>query len=718
MGDIRQDLQLFQELKDSSLPETTDTLEELISKKDIYDINPNTNYAILEKSLKESQQNFKNIFIDYNQTLTFHQRQEIIGKIKNTEVGKIISEKIGLSNESFMEKYFNILNELKKFINYKSMKKYQTIKKLFETYYYVDNKSIKIPLIYGTNELRYSGLINNLYQSLFFNKIKIENENDIEENEFNKKDKNIKNNQEKSNNEKKDNNDIIIRRKDNNNEQNKTKLDNVKINDSTITPMNIDSDENEEEKFIYFKNISIFISDFINIICSDEFHECFNVKNKYQLDKKENFNLEYKLNPEIDSLYFHLLFFDLILTIYSSHGKTNYNDKLKHVFFEKKEIKLTTLEVLKKFCKIFFAENGKEISFNNLNDIQNKDYKIIDLANKDNFFIFNPYDYIFNNIDAYSVKNFQDIINLFNNPKYFSLNRIYKNKKLFADQKLFESFQNNIKDMLKTNVIYQLYNQFEHFKSYKNPYQGDKKDKFIEQTFKVLLYMPIPFTHIAGYTYKNFGIIFLDSKEISKRNALPNTYFLKNITNVSFKKVVSIHEIICHYCSCLIHGNEVSCGLITPEDSLIDYCAIEGKEEKFLTYDAGDKGESLLFGDKIKYIFIKGALFILNNENYKKNIEEFRKEFTEFNNPDKYIKGEFNVQEEIKNNNIILNIKEKCGVMEDLIKITKSNSYHSFRTIKPENDDDEDEQIFEDGVLYWNRLTHRDITLKQRKFDK
>ena len=718
MEDIRQNLQLFQELKDSSLPEIADTLEELISKKDIYDINPNTNYAILEKSLKESQEKFQNFFLDYNQTLTFNQRQEIIGKIKDTEVGKKISEKIGLSNESFMEKYFNILNKLKNFINYKSKKKYQEIKKLFETYYYVDNQSIKIPLIYGTSELRYSGLLNNLYQSLFFNKIKIEDENDTEEKEFNKTDKKIKNNQEISINEKKDNHDIIIRKKDNNDNNKKNiKINNDKINDFTITSMNIDKDEDEEKTFIYFKNIAIFISDFIDIICSEEFQECFNVKNKYQLDEKDNFNSEYKLNPEIDSLYFHLLLFDLILTIYSSYGKTNYNEKFKHVFFEKKEIKLTTLEVFKNFGKITLAENDEEISLNDLNDIQNKDYKIIDLTNEDKFFIFNPYDYIFNNIDGYRVKKFQDIVNIFNNPKYFSLNRIYKNKKLFDDQQLFELFQNNIKDMLKTNVIDQLYNQFEHFKSYKNPYQGDKKDKFIEQTFKVILYMPIPFAHIAGYTYKNFGVIFLDSKEILKRNALPNTYFLKNISNVSFKKVVSIHEIICHYCSCLIHGNEESCGLITPEDSLIDYCAIEGKEEKFSTYDAGDKGESILFGDKIKYIFIKGALFILNNENYKKNIEEFREEFIEFNNPDKNINGEFNVQEEIKNNNIISIIKEKCGVMEDLIKITKSNSYHRFRTIKPENDD-EDEQIFEGGVLYWNRFTHRDITFKQRKLDK
>ena len=32
-------------------------------------------------------------------------------------------------------------------------------------------------------------------------------------------------------------------------------------------------------------------------------------------------------------------------------------------------------------------------------------------------------------------------------------------------------------------------------------------------------------------------------------------------------------------------------------------------------YDRSDKGESILFGNKIKYIYTKGALFILNNNN-------------------------------------------------------------------------------------------------------
>ena len=41
------------------------------------------------------------------------------------------------------------------------------------------------------------------------------------------------------------------------------------------------------------------------------------------------------------------------------------------------------------------------------------------------------------------------------------------------------------------------------------------------------------------------------------------------------------------------------------------------KKYTYLTanYVGGDKGESILFGNIIKYIYTKGALFILNNNN-------------------------------------------------------------------------------------------------------
>ena len=128
--------------------------------------------------------------------------------------------------------------------------------------------------------------------------------------------------------------------------------------------------------------------------------------------------------------------------------------------------------------------------------------------------------------------------------------------------------------------------------------------------------MPIPSSDdVGGYNYKKLGIIILNSKEPSKRSSFPNTYFLKKICSASFKKVVLMHEIICHYCSCLIHGNK------------IDY----------EHYD--------LLGKKIEYIFIERALYILNNQNFDKTLYEFTEKFFEINNIENCIKEELNIKE-------------------------------------------------------------------------
>ena len=66
--DERDELQLFQELKDNSQPANEDTLDELINKKDKYDINPNTNYAILDHLIKSNDPKLEQFFYDYIQS--------------------------------------------------------------------------------------------------------------------------------------------------------------------------------------------------------------------------------------------------------------------------------------------------------------------------------------------------------------------------------------------------------------------------------------------------------------------------------------------------------------------------------------------------------------------------------------------------------------------------------------------------------------------------
>ena len=432
---------------------------------------------------------FKNFYLNYIQTLTFNQKNEIIKKIKNNDKGKLIESTIGFNEKSNIENYFDILNTMKTFTEKKSFGEYSKFKNLFFTKYYVENDLIKIPLIYGTNELKYGGLISNLYQNLF-----------------------IKN----STNKDEENDNNINNQDDNNNyPENIIKIKTISKNNTSENQMDVNDeiDENEENGNIFFK--CTFINRYLNKICNEEFYEFFNIKEHFQCDDSKNFEQEYKLSPQIDSLFFHLLYFDLIFSIYSIYGDNDYISNFENNFFETKMEKFSYFNTLNKIFEFKKYENKQKIEFNTINDIQNTDYLLIDLKNKDNTLKFNPYDYSVLKLRNMKIKGFDEAKRAFNNPNNFSLNLIYKNKRLFNDENLSKLFNENIRNMLNSNIINDLYNQYENFKNFSNPY---KKEEFINQTFDIILYLPIPFKLIGGFTYKNFGLIFLSNIELIKRN--------------------------------------------------------------------------------------------------------------------------------------------------------------------------------------------------------
>ena len=688
--EYREELKLYQELKEIALPSSGDTLNELLKKKDIYDINPNTNFKIMkkyiefdddEKIMEEDNfdEQFTNFYLYYNQTLTFNQKSEIINKIKTNNKGELIKKLIGFNEKSNMENYFDILNILKSLHKTESVEEYSNFKNLFFTKYYIDNESIKIPLIYGTNQLKYGGLISNLYKNLFI----INSEN----NEGN----NIKEEQYKNNHNYPEN---IIEKK-----ENKLK-DNINV-DSAQRSIKI---KEVNENFIFYK--IIFISKYLDKICDKEFYEFFNINEQFQLDESKKFEPNYKLNPHIDALFFHLLYFDLIFSIYSINGDNYYMDNFESIFFEFKSHKLYYLRILNKIFKFIKCENNQVIEFNISNDIQNADYLLVDLKDEKNTLKFNPYDYSFLKLKNSNIKTFNDAKKAFNNPKYFSLNLIYKNKRLFNDEKLFKLFEENIKNMLNSNAIDELYNQYKNFKEFNNPY---KNEEFIKQTFDIILYLPIPFKIIGGFTSKNFGLIFLNNIELNKRNDLPTIFFCKSISHLSFKKVTIIHEVLSHNTSVIIHANKKEIGLLTPPNTFTEYFPKDIYIDIYSNYDRWDKGDSILFGNKIKDIFIKGALFILDNENWKLNLEDFRSKFIFLNNPNNSKNENFNVNEESSKDKIIDYLIKNNS---DLIKIfeTKENLSFSFKLNSEFNDENE---FFKDGVLYLNRVSHKSIVSKK-----
>ena len=90
-----------------------------------------------------------------------------------------------MNKKSFVDCFLGILKKihsasLNSEINSISID-YNKILNLFLKDYYVDNHDINTPLIYGTNELIFAGLINDLYLDLFTEKKKNPSPNNIKE---------------------------------------------------------------------------------------------------------------------------------------------------------------------------------------------------------------------------------------------------------------------------------------------------------------------------------------------------------------------------------------------------------------------------------------------------------------------------------------------------------------------------------------------------------
>ena len=110
--------------------------------------------------------------MNYVQTLEYDKRKEIINRIQNEEkfskIKERITEYIDLNQKSFIDCYFLIIKNLCELRgNFIKKEEYEKIMNLFRIKYFVDNGSVNTPILYGTLELIFSGLINNLYLHFF-----------------------------------------------------------------------------------------------------------------------------------------------------------------------------------------------------------------------------------------------------------------------------------------------------------------------------------------------------------------------------------------------------------------------------------------------------------------------------------------------------------------------------------------------------------------------
>ena len=123
--------------------------------------------------------------------------------------------------------------------------------------------------------------------------------------------------------------------------------------------------------------------------------------------------------------------------------------------------------------------------------------------------------------------------------------------------------------------------------------------------------------------------------------------------------------------------------------------------------DGGDLGESVLLGNKIKYIYTKGALFLINNNNFNNNLEKYCKDFITQN---EFKKGDiFNFMMKSKNSLLISEFIKQFFNGENrqnLIKLTNWN-FTAFRIIEPcEEDKNIEDEYFNNYVTCFENATH------------
>ena len=330
-----------------------------------------------------------------------------------------------------------------------------------------------------------------------------------------------------------------------------------------------------------------------NIFYNDDFLDIFKVEKYYKYDDIDKFKKDYKLTPNLDELYFHLLFLDFILCIhvFCKEDKFLTNDIIQK-FFEFREIKLRILQDMS-VDLIFKTKNKEIIKFNSVEDIKNEEYFINDIddeTNEENSFSFNPYHYILENINY---TDFQSLKNEFNDENNFTLLKYYKMNSFSNNQNINNLFEKDIKEMLKSKISNHLFSEFNHFSSFSYPYDGQNGDKFIDQVFTIILYFPFPCPKISGFTYKSFGLIFINNKK-EKENLIPTTSLPFNSSKLAIKKVTIKHEIICHYISAICHANNDESPIITPSNSFKNYCVKDEYKDLYKTMDGGDRGEDFI----------------------------------------------------------------------------------------------------------------------------
>lgn len=225
--------------------------------------------------------NFSEKYFNYIDSLLLWQKKDIINKIQKTKNLKTHLKNY-LNINSNIKQYFEIINKIKnEDIEDLDLEEFRN---QFYSKYFKNLSNYHIPLVYGTTELRYAYLINDIRVFLFEKEVQYEKS--VIENNYTRIKALVP--------------DIICKKKTNPldilNEEDKNKIN-----------------EEEEKQFNFtflakYKFLSEFLSGY-----KMNFSKIFNIEKYNDKCEEKSFNGKYELNGKLDEVYFHLLYLDLIM---------------------------------------------------------------------------------------------------------------------------------------------------------------------------------------------------------------------------------------------------------------------------------------------------------------------------------------------------------------------------------------------------------------------
>lgn len=390
-----------------------------------------------------------------------------------------------------------------------------------------------------------------------------------------------------------------------------------------VVPLVYGNDESIYQEYIYLlfhyltshgekkliENIEL-LKVFIPTIISEEFQNHF--------EDREVFNLM------IDYIF-------ILLFISVNYGnKETISKNVTQYFFETKEDKLTIIK-------------------NIINSINLNNYIIDEAKNSFKFihnnrtFDINLYNYSFYNLNHFFHGDVDDFVNSFKKREYFSLEYCFEQKFYISDQ-IYSKMKELFKGILKSRAYEECISKITLFKNSSNPYNDDyNSDSFFNDLEKNTHYIYIPNKNIDGLTDKKRGITFINTK---KRNtALNHIYEVSNYLNTVSQTWTHCHEYGFHWLGCynntyILRPIEEMTPVLLFDKDIINLNKNNTQKivnndfpnlRKYETYDSGDKGETYLFGNKLTKLYLNGAIFISDINNWNTSLDQFRTNFINCN---------------------------------------------------------------------------------------